>query len=627
MAKKRNREEEILDEVLKDALNVLRLSAGERRRVLKRLSEIEAVLLRRINEEDLSAATRAKMKRVLTHASLAIDTGYQKLQKELDFEGIGRTVVTTTADSLEVVLGVEALAMPAESYLKSLASEVMVQGAPSADWWRGQSEKLKLDFASQMRLGLASGETNQQLIARVTGKGGVPGIMDTARRNAAALVQTSVQTVANDARRATFDANPDVIKGLRQVSTLDSHTSLVCVSYSGAAWDLKRKPIEGNTLPYQTGVPRHWNCRSVEVPITKTFRELGLDIDEPTPTTRASADGQIDAKTSFDGFLKRIGPVRQDEILGVGRADLWRSGKITTRDLVSMEGNPLTLTQLRAIVGKDFLAANYGKRYTDESVTPESVLESFPKITKELMVKTNQKLAALTDTSVLHTVNGKYTPERLKLHDKILFDPEKGILSKAAVKRATPAEGETPTMIILGGRGGSGKSSLNGKEFPQAKVYDDKKTLVLNNDDIKEMLPEFKGFNANQVHDESSFILERIIEAARAKKLNIVIDGTLKSGPRTIGYIDSFKGSGYRLEAHYMFLPKQEAAKRAVSRFLTKNNDGSGRYVPPEIIMSNTNNEKNFDDIRKAVDFWSFRDNNVERGEPPRLIAQGGKPK
>jgi hypothetical protein len=66
-----------------------------------------------------------------------------------------------------------------------------------------------------------------------------------------------------------------------------------------------------------------------------------------------------------------------------------------------------------------------------------------------------------------------------------------------------------------------------------------------------------------------------------------------------------------------MHLPRDEAARRAVARFLGP----TGRYVPAEIILGNVNNEANFDEMRKLVDNWSFRDNNVARGRPPRLIA------
>jgi hypothetical protein len=182
------------------------------------------------------------------------------------------------------------------------------------------------------------------------GKDGQPGIMETARRNAATLVQTSVQAVANDARRNTFQANTDVISGIQQVSTLDSHTSITCISYSGEKWDLEYKPLGPKKLPYNNGCPRHMNCRSLEVPITKSFKELGLKLKDPAFTTRASDEGQIDADISFDKFLKRKGKAYQDGMLGKGRADLWRAKKITLKDLVDANGRPLTLAELQAAI-------------------------------------------------------------------------------------------------------------------------------------------------------------------------------------------------------------------------------------------------------------------------------------
>ena len=69
-----------------------------------------------------------------------------------------------------------------------------------------------------------------------------------------------------------------------------------------------------------------------------------------------------------------------------------------------------------------------------------------------------------------------------------------------------------------------------------------------------------------------------------------------------------------------MHLPRQEAAKRAVSRFLGK----TQRFVPPEVVLSNTGNESSFDRVKGLADAWSFRDNNVAQGEEPIMISQYG---
>lgn len=347
-----SREESVFDAVLEAALDSLRLSASERAASAKRLKAMESELVTLLADFNTTDAKAARVAAFLVNIDKVIGKNYKGLAKQLDLPGIAEVSAAHISEALVIALGIETLELPSNQYLASVASDVLIQGAPSADWWNGQSVDLKNKFAQQLRLGMGAGETNQQIITRIVGNSTQPGIMETARRNADALVTTSVQTVANDARRKTFEANDDVIKGLRQVSTLDGHTSVICVAYSGAEWDLNKKPINGNTLAYGNGCPRHWRCRSLDVPIMKTFKELGLNIPEPVSSTRASSEGQISEKTTFNDFLERKGKAYQDRILGVGRADLWRDGKITLRDLVDGTGNELTLEQLRAKVAR-----------------------------------------------------------------------------------------------------------------------------------------------------------------------------------------------------------------------------------------------------------------------------------
>jgi len=78
------------------------------------------------------------------------------------------------------------------------------------------------------------------------------------------------------------------------------------------------------------------------------FKELGITLSKPQGLTRASAEGKIDRATTFDAFLSRRSAAEQDAQLGAGRAQLWRDGKITLRQLVDNAGNPLTIEQLRS---------------------------------------------------------------------------------------------------------------------------------------------------------------------------------------------------------------------------------------------------------------------------------------
>jgi hypothetical protein len=90
------------------------------------------------------------------------------------------------------------------------------------------------------------------------------------------------------------------------------------------------------------------NCRSTSIPVLKSWKELGIPLDEIPKTTRASMDGQVPAATTFETWLKKQTEERQNRVLGVGKADLWRAGKIGFRDLLDQSGRPLTTEALRA---------------------------------------------------------------------------------------------------------------------------------------------------------------------------------------------------------------------------------------------------------------------------------------
>lgn len=225
------------------------------------------------------------------------------------------------------------------------------------------------------------------------------------------------------------------------------------------------------------------------------------------------------------------------------------------------------------------------------------------------------KANAAPQTQSLYTdAEGHYTPERQALHRQIIDS----YVNDEAIKHALPAPGEQPTFIVLGGRGGSGKSAFTNGTI---KEFDASKFVTLDSDAIKARLPEFKGWNAAQVHEESSHIESVTRSILMAKGVNIISDKTLKS----LGVENDVKqaiASGYRIEGHYMFLPPKDAASRALSRYLGKGPGMRGRLVPPAVVLENTKNEANFDVMKKHFDRWSEYDNS---GSKPVHIAHGGK--
>lgn len=201
--------------------------------------------------------------------------------------------------------------------------------------------------------------------------------------------------------------------------------------------------------------------------------------------------------------------------------------------------------------------------------------------------------------------NGVYKRERAEKHKEIIKELFKNADS------ARPKNGEKPKFLVLGGRGGSGKSKFDGL------VYDRSKYIVLDADAIKEMLPEYRGNNAFEVHEESSDILKQALKKAQKKGLNVVLDGTMKTLSSTEKKIKDFADKGYDIEMYYMHLPREKSAERAIGRFMGDN----GRYVPLNVLLDMKHNEENFDALKKYASKWAFYNNDVPRKEDKPILV------
>ena len=309
-------------------LDILRASEGVSRDVVKILRDLEKELVGKIASDNLTEWGRARANKQLKEARELIQRYYDQIAVKsiADTDDIAKLAASVTASSIS-----SAAVLPAAAVLDRIATDAVIQGAAQGAWWQKQAADVQFKFAAAVRQGLAAAETNQQIVQRVRQ------VMDVSKRNAAALVQTSTATIANDARAAAMAANDDLILAYRAVATLDSRVCISCAPLDGLEWTKAGKPI-GHKFPLPS-YPLHFNCRCLL---------MGKVIDGEPGGTRASTDGQVSAALTFEGWLERQPIERQNDILGKGRAELYRKGTITLQDLASGRGRPLTIEQLKA---------------------------------------------------------------------------------------------------------------------------------------------------------------------------------------------------------------------------------------------------------------------------------------
>lgn len=237
-----------------------------------------------------------------------------------------------------------ALASPAAAavWATTLAAPVQATGAllePFVDSW-GPRTLARVEGA--VRNGYAQGRTTQQIIQEIRGTKGAKfkdGIIGGyAKRDAAAVVRTSIQQVSASAQQAVYDANDDLVEGYQWVSTLDSRTTSQCRALDGRVFKLGKGPMP----------PAHVNCRSTTIPKIK-----GIDLLEGTTRASKGSEGgqQVPANETYYEWLKRQPKAFQEDALGKTQAQLFRNGNLSAEEFarLSLDKNfqPLTLEQMR----------------------------------------------------------------------------------------------------------------------------------------------------------------------------------------------------------------------------------------------------------------------------------------
>ena len=351
----------IADLVTRHAIDLLRVEAGQRKAIRRLLTELEGDLVAQLAKIDPTGVARqsakaARLEKLLEQVKGTIRASYRGASTQLigELRELADIEAGFAARAINQGLGIElATATLTRAQAAALVGDILVQGAPVADWWSRQAGDTLERFTDAMRLGMAQGDTSAQLIQRIRGgtRNGEPvmGFMDISRRNADSLVRSATQAVSASARDQTYTANADILKGVMWMATLDSRTTLQCATRDRLLYTVEGKEPIDHDLPWESGPGNlHWGCRSSSTPVTKSFRELGIDVDDLPPGKRASIDGQVPQDTTFEAWLSKQGKERQDDVLGAGRAELFRNGKIGLRDMLDQNGRELTLKELRA---------------------------------------------------------------------------------------------------------------------------------------------------------------------------------------------------------------------------------------------------------------------------------------
>ena len=343
--------EALLGAAITHEVGVQRYAAGLRNRIVGILNaadaDIESKILTRYaaiakRGIDIGPATTKRLEQIRAEIRETLSVAYGRAGTVIKGElgDLAKQESAFQLSSIKKTIPVKvSFTAPAPTLLTAIADSFPLHGKLLKDWTAGLLDGQAERIDQAVKIGLVNGETVDQLATRVRGTaaaGYVDGVLEIGKRSAEAVVRTSVNAVTTRAREITYAENPDLVKGVRWVSTLDMRTTEICMARDGEVY-----PVDEGPRP-----PAHWGCRSTTAPVLVSYEELGIPLDE-VDGTRASMDGQVPESWTYGDWLERQTNDTQEEILGPTKAALFRDGGVTLDKFVDESGRAYTIDELR----------------------------------------------------------------------------------------------------------------------------------------------------------------------------------------------------------------------------------------------------------------------------------------
>lgn len=198
---------------------------------------------------------------------------------------------------------------------------------------------------------------------------------------------------------------------------------------------------------------------------------------------------------------------------------------------------------------------------------------------------------------------------RAALHDEIIA---------SQLDSVAPASGR-PRLVILGGGAGSGKTTLLQLLRRNGHAPEAGSCVEVNPDALKEHLPEFRRLQqandaraAAVVHEESSRLRHRLMDAALAKGADIVLDVTMANRARGLKAIGEAQKNDYDVSLFAATIGAELAVYRTVRRGLA-----TGRHVPiASVIISHKGFSQAFPGYLRVLPHVELWDMEIQESEP-----------
>ena len=158
--------------------------------------------------------------------------------------------------------------------------------------------------------------------------------------------------------------------------------------------------------------------------------------------------------------------------------------------------------------------------------------------------------------------------------DRLDPDRHAAILERILAERLSRvAPATAPRCFLLGGQPGAGKTGLR---HAIERALGDAKPLLIDPDELREYHPDYVALvaadpdhAATRVHPDAARWADEVREAALARGVNVIVDGTLRDAPWAVEMARQATAKGYAVEVHAVAVPLEISAQGVRERYET----------------------------------------------------------
>jgi len=230
-----------------------------------------------------------------------------------------------------------------------------------ANGWRGIERGERKRISQTIRRGISEGKASSEIALDIR-KGRATRL---SKAQASSLVTTATTAVHAKADHSVYQSNSEAMRGWQYVAVLDTSTTPICRHRDGTLYlvgDIQYLP------------PAHWHCRSITIPVFKSWNDLAKlenlqyvrqrNLRGLSDKQKGYYDGLVPQREGYGQWLQRQSTDVQLRHLGSQQAvNAFSSGKFDAKKFTNVNNQTIGIRDLARLSAQKYAAPGTVRRF------------------------------------------------------------------------------------------------------------------------------------------------------------------------------------------------------------------------------------------------------------------------